>query len=295
MKKRFIPVFTALALTGLVACGSSDNGLVKNGVAYKDGDAAKTSETVRQSVEGKVKKVTEKLSMKATTTAKYGDTKESAKENVSASLAYDFEQGTVDGTYTDSMTSSGKTQKNTAKFKAKQQADGSFQFSENNAADTFDETAVAAMYLDASTSIYAWNFTMDLESLMGTVSAAGSAALAGTDLTSLAGAFSELATNLVIDGDATTGSFEVGLKEEYKLNLDLSSMLEGLEDSETTSMISLLGLTELPMTIYKMKYVYKDGLLRSEVAGVKLKMDMLGMVMEMKADSTTTYSYEMKK
>lgn len=284
MKKLFFPSLVLVSMMGLVACGG-DNGLVKNGVAFKEGDAGKTSETVRQSVEGKVKSVTEKTSVSLSARVSLLGQTSKVSGSVSSKYDFNFDEGTVSGDHKMTVSSGGSKQTQSAVFDAKKQADGSFTFTKNTDRENYDEQTVAALYQSAEYSIYAWNFTMDLDSLLGAISSSGMDVLSGNELAAASALTSALSNKLVISGDATTGSFEIGIKEAVKLDIDLSSI------EEASSMSS----SSLPMTLTKMKYVFKDGFLRSQVAGISMNYNESGVGMDMNISSSTSYSYVMKK
>ena len=299
MKKRFIP--TLILLTGLVACGGTGNdGIVKNGVAYKDGAAANVNSDVRQSVEGKVAKVKTTTSQKTKTVTSVTGEKQTQTESSNTNYTFDFVNETIEYRATSSSSSSGKSR---TSFKAKKQSDGSFTYVSGGevVSSVLDEATLSLAYNNMkNTTIYSWSYNADASSILGEAGASGSSLFAGLDLSSLTGFMNTIYANTKISGDPSTGSFEVGIEKAFDITLDLSSLLEDAgELGEYSSMISLLGLSSIPMTIKKMKTVYKDGLIRSTVSEADYKMDMGALVLGASATATytssTSYTYEMKK
>ena len=95
MKKFKLSALLVLSLAGLTACGSGE-GLVKNGVAYNRGDAAKINETVKAEKDGKVKVVTEKATVEMSLKMKMDGQSVNMKEKADGIITVDVPNKTVD-------------------------------------------------------------------------------------------------------------------------------------------------------------------------------------------------------
>lgn len=285
MKKLFVPGLLLLSLTGLVAC-SEDSGLVKGGKAFKAGDSVAVSSDVKTNVEGKVKTVTQKTSTSTVTKTSYQGKTTTEKNSSSTTIKYNFVEKTI----------AGKTKSNgvSASFKAQQQADGSFQYVSGGDvfADTMDVDTLAVLYTAVQIRIYSWNYQSDSSDLLGSI-----APMVGINEETL-GAYAEITkeyeSKLFISGDTEKGTFDIGLAEAYKFNLDLSALIGGGDDGDISSSLASALVGNIPLTITKMKESYKDGLLRSTITGAKFDMDLLGAKVAYDYATTTSFSYEMK-
>lgn len=285
MKKLFFPSLVLVSMMGLVACGNSDNGLVKDGKAFKDGETAKVSEEVKVATNGKVKSVTQKTTTTQTTKTSAGGKTETTKQSGSSTIKYNFETKTIEG----KLSQSGQS----LSFKAAQQADGSFEYVTGGAAirESMTPETLTLLYEAVQVNIYSWNYESDASSILSSLG--GSIGeIDASSMESLVELNNSLISKMVISGDTTKGTFDVGIAEQFTLNLNLGSLL-GDSNSEIGSILSLLG--NIPLNVYKMKQSYKDGLLRSNVTAVKTEISLMGNTVASDYSNTATFTYEMAK
>lgn len=267
MKKVFIPALLLLSMVGLSAC-NADNGLVKGGQAYRDGDAAKVSAEVKEAKEGKIKKITEKLS--STMVMKETAMGQSAtiKSKTSGSVVIDLEAKTLAYNVKTTASSGSQSYSQVANYTAKQGADGSFSLVSGQYDTSSDDETVRFVYEELSQSVYSWNYTGDSSALGEALAVLGSSEEATAESLKL---YEDLAKKIVISGDASTGNIEIGISEPIKLTVE-----------------------NMPFEVSKMKYVYKDGLLQNSVNELKMEMTDEGGKASISYKSTASFSYVMK-
>ncbi len=266
MKKVFISTLMLVSLMGLTACG--DNGLVKNGQAYRDGDAAKVSAEVKEAKEGKIKSVTEKATaeivLKETALGQSYTTKQKSTGIATA----DFDAKTFSYNYKATASAQGQSISQTIDFKAKQENDGSFSLVSGNFGGGLDSDSVALLYEELSFTIYSWNYTGDSESLAEGLAMLGSSE-EGTE--AAVKLYEDLSKVIVIAGDPSTGNIEIGIEKAAKFTI-----------------------AGLPVELNKMKYVYKDGLLQNSVNDMKITVVDEGGTSSFSMKSSASFSYVMK-
>ena len=284
MKKLFFPSLVLVSMMGLVACGNSDNGLVKNGKAFKDGETAKVSEEVKVATNGKVKSVTQKTTTTQTTKTAAGGKTETTKQSGSSTIKYNFETKTIEG----KLSESGQS----LSFKAAQQADGSFEYVTGGAAirEAMTPETLALLYEAVQVNIYSWNYESDASSILGSLGGF-TGEIDASSIESLVELNDSLVSKMVISGDTAKGTFDVGIAEQFTFSLDLGSLFDS--ESEIGAILSLVG--NVPLTVYKTKQSYKDGLLRSNVTAVKTEISLMGNTVVGDYSNTATFTYEMAK
>lgn len=284
MKKLFFPSLVLVSMMGLVACGGGDNGLVKDGKAFKDGETAKVSEEVKVATNGKVKSVTQKTSTTQTTKTTVGGKTETSKQSSSSTIKYNFEAKTIEG----KLSQAGQS----LSFKAAQQTDGSFEYVTGGPTirESMTPEALTLLYEAVQVNIYSWNYQSDVSSLLGSLVSIGE--IDTSSVESLVELTNLLNSKMVISGDTAKGTFDIGCAEPFTFDLDFGSLL-GNSGSEAGSILSLIG--NIPLNVYKMKYSYKDGLLRSSVNAAKAEISLMGTKSLSDYSNSTTFTYEMAK
>lgn len=267
MKKLFVPALLLLSLTGLVACGSDNSGFVKNGVAYKNGDAAKVSTEVREAKENKIKTVTEKVTLDIYVKASANGQSSSLKETASATLTVDIDARTIEGKFDISATIDGTKESAKIDFKAVEQ-DGVFVFTRGaESATMIGEDQLSTYYNNATVSIYSWNYVTESNDAASLVNQSGTSSISEQDALTLV---NKITSNTVISGDVATGTFEVGLGKP----LDVT-------------------VSDYPFTFNKLKAVYEEGLLKSSVIGLSMnyKQTVGGQTAKITLKESANYSF----
>ena len=267
MKKLFIPALLLLSLTGLVACGSDNSGFVKNGVAYKNGDAAKVSAEVREAKENKIKTVTEKVAIDVYAKVSANKQSSTLKETASATLTVDIDAKKISGKF--DITASVDSQKETVKidFEAIEQ-DGVFVFTKGaESATMIDEDQLSTYYTNATVNIYSWNYVTETDDISSLVNQSGTSSISEQEALTLV---NKISSNTVVSGDVTTGTFEVGLAESLKVTI-----------------------SNYPFTFTKLKAVYEEGLLKSSVLGLSMnyKQSYNGQTASMTVKESIDYNF----
>ena len=262
-----------LSLVGLTSCGGN-NGLVKGGQAYRDGQLDSVNEEVKTNVDGKVKIVNEKVTSDISMKMTFEGQTESMSAKINGNLKIDLDAAKIDGNYSISSKAGGENETMKLDFTAQQQEDGSFTFTSGNEelVEQFQQIDLAVAFEQAETTIYAWNYSMDSESIMSLVgSGLSGSEMSEQDLEQALVLVESLSKSLFISGDVEKGSFEIGLAEAAKLNIG-----------------------GMPFEFNKLKSVYKDGLLRSTIAGYSMNLSGDTMKISASATSTAEYTYEMR-
>lgn len=244
MKKRFIPTLMLLSFMSLTACGGDNSGFVKNGVAYKNGDAAQINADVKAAKENKVRTVREDLNMDLYMKISYNGQSSTIKEKMSGFLDVDIDAKTIVGKFDISASVDSTKQSSRLDFKAEEQ-NGEFVLTKGaDAAESFDSEKLASLYEKASVNIYSWNYSSDTDDISSIISQSGTSSLSEAEATAL---LKKLYANIVVSGDFTTGTFEIGLGKSMKITVG-----------------------GYPFTFTKLKTAYEDGLMKSTVAGLSL-------------------------
>ena len=266
MKKRFL--LPCLLMVGsLSACGGN-SGLVKNGVAYREGDAAKVDAALKAQKENSVATCT------VNETADIG-IKMSAEgqtvnmsESVKAKMTADLVNKSIEGTFDMNINSNGQTQKVSMSFDGREVGGQLVVNTYGQYASVLTEDNIETYYMQASYAIYSWNYSLDasgeLATLMEQMDAVSSA--------SIASFLQNLYSNMVIAGDPATGTFDVGLSKPVSL------YISGLD-----------------LSYNKMKYSYKDCLLQSAVVGIKGSGNLSGYSVSINESVEANYSYTYRK
>lgn len=273
MKKKFlIPcLFMASSLT---AC---DSGLVTSGVAYKEGDAAKVSESLKTEKQDNVKVLKVKSSVEATITAEANGEKEKATSSVNTTENYNFDDKTIEIDYTAKSKSKSDSKTYKASIKAKD-SNGNMNVVDKSGdySMVINELDFNSLMIEAKTSIYSWNFTYDAGAFNSAIGEIGASA------GSLA---KDIQNNIVYNGDLEKGTFDIGLGKQVSGKISVSGE-------------SGLGSLSMNFTITKMKNSYKDGLIKSSIIGMKADYSqvILGTTLNMTYDilAKNDYSYTMK-
>ena len=266
MKKFKLSALLVLSLAGLTACGSGE-GLVKNGVAYNRGDAAKINETVKAEKDGKVKVVTEKATVEMSLKMKMDGQSMNMKEKADGIITVDVPNKTVDIKLDASM-EVGK-EKITEKVSVKaEEKDGEFVITSSTGGEMTGEEVdveqIANYFETASYSIYSWNYDDS-----DTAYAAATESLSDyADSDEVLGLIKKMESKIKIAGEVETGNFEIGLSEPFSIKIG-----------------------NYPITYTKLKSVYKDGLVQSTVVGVKMSANQNGSSMSLSMTSANEFSY----
>ena len=265
-KKLLIP---CLLLAGsLTAC---ESGLISGGEPYKEGDAAKVSEALKTEKQDKVKTMSYKQTIEMDMTTKSGDEKASGSVDSTLKAELDLDNKTAEVSYSMKAKSKGTSESYSATVKAKGDGNGNFQVtdSKGNYAELKDSINFGELFDVAKTSIYCWNFTIeteDLGSALEEVDILGGSMDAGKFV-------NDLKESIVIKGDVANGTFDVGLSKEVKASASYN--LEGM------------GNMKMDFTFTKMKYSFKDCMLKSSIIGLECTGDMSIPLL-----GSMTYSYD---
>ena len=244
MKKRIL--FPCLLLvSSLTACGGSGGGLVTGGQPYKDGVAQAVDPAIKAQKEGTIKTVTAKESVSVSVKISYNGQSYSVSEKISGSMVVDLEAKTMNGDFDLSVGYSGETTRQKIRFSA---SETNGQLIINSGAEyssVISTSTLEQIYDTATYTVYSWNFSRaeaDMSTYFGFVD--DDAAMGyGEEISSFV---KDLLNNLVIAGDPSTGTFDVGLAKAVTMNL------EGINFS-----------------FNKFKISYKDCLLTSELLGLR--------------------------
>ena len=239
MKKRFL--LPLLLVGSLTACGGgSGGGLVTGGKQYKEGDAANVDSALREAKEGKLKKVTVSEKVDFTYKMSAQGQSYSMSEKLDGKAVVDLEEETMEATFKVTASEGGQSQSANVQFKVAKDEAGGYSLISGSYSGGFDEEGLEEMFEMASYTVYSWNYAGEngfIEQMAEAGSGYGSA---------VAGFVQEVLNNLVIAGDPATGTFDVGLGKAVKLDYQ--------------------GIT---FSFNKLKYSYKDCLLKDVVFGLK--------------------------
>lgn len=262
MKKRFL--LPCLLLVGsLSACGGASGGLVKGGRAYREGDAAAVNPALKAQKDGSVKAVTvnEKVTLKMDLS--YGSQKATMSETANAKIKVDFSNKKLDGEMKISVKSNGQSQNVNISFDAQERNGQIVVNTYGEYASAITDDVVEAYYMSAKYEIYSWNYSINSQEL--------GKLLEELDSTSGASATAfvkDLYNNTVISGDVENGNFEVGLGKPITLRL-----------------------SGIDMKFNKLKYTYKDCLLKSAVIGMSADGASSGVGYKISEEASINYSY----
>ena len=249
MKKRIL--IPCLLLAGsLTAC---DSGMVTKGVPYKEGDAAKVSEALKAEKKDSLKAIKFESTATVEMTAKASGEKESVKATADLVAKVDLEGKTIDMDVKSAAKGSGQSVSYKASAKAKDNGSGvmTVTSTDGDYAQISSDFDFDGIYVNATFGIYSWNFTLGTSELDSVVSQIGS---------DMKGLVDDLSANILLDGDVEKGTFDVGISKEItgKINAGGSDIGASMN---------------MNFTITKMKYTFKDCLLRSSIIEMKANAD----------------------
>ena len=267
MKQFKLSALLVLSLAGLTACGGSSDGLVKNGVAYNKGDAAKVSETIKTEKDGKVKVVTEKSTVELTMKIKAGKESMTIKEKASGTIKVDLQNKKVEVNLDVEAKSGDQKINETVVVKAEEQ-EGEFVITSSVGGDLTDNKIdvdqMYEYYVQADSNIYAWNYDDGNTAIDAAYESLADYATA-EQVTALV---KQLESKIKIAGDVENGNFEIGLSSPFSVNIQ-----------------------NIPVTYTKLKSVYKDGLVDSTVVGIKMTSSQGSTSVSLDMTSTNQFSY----
>ena len=262
MKKRFL--LPCLLMVGsLSACGGN-GGLVKGGVAYREGDAAKVDAALKAQKEGSVATCTVNESADVNIKMSYQGQNANMTEKLKAKMTADLVNKTFEGNIDINMSMNGESQKTNISFNARE-VNGPLVINTSGAySSALSEDNIETYYTQASYAIYSWNYSLDasgeLETLMEGLDSVSSATITSF--------VRDLYNSMAIAGDPATGTFDVGLSKPVSVNI-----------------------SGLDMTYNKLKYSYKDCLLQSAVVGLKGSGNVSGVSVNIDETVEANYSY----
>lgn len=256
MKKKFV-IPSLLLACSLTAC---NDGLVKSGVAYKDGMTSSVDESLKKEKEGSYKLLTIKSTVETNLSIDSNGKKESAKGTAKGTITIDLNEQSVQiemesksksGQQTSEISGSVKAKKTNGKFKVVN--------SDGVLGEVYALLDFESYYNNTIYNTYSWNYSLtdaDIKQALDSI---------GNSVASLENALVDIKNNMLIDGNPEKGTFEVGLSKTI---------------SFTTSGVN--------MEYTKLKHTYKNCLLQSYTTAVKAS----GEGAQFDLEGTYNYSYK---
>ena len=267
MKKRIL-IPCLLMATSLTAC---DSGLVTRGETYKEGETTKVQDSLKNKIRDSVKAVEIYSKTEFAFNTQSGDKKESTKSKASIEAKVDLKDKSIELSCKTDARQNKSVRSLKAKAKAKEEdgymrtvyTDGDYSLLKS----TIDFNALMT---SARNDVFSWNFSLDYTELDSVLSQMGT--------TSTFFAF-DIQKNTLINGNSANGTFNVGLSKEITGKFEKSGL-------------------SFDLTITKMKYVFKDCLLKSAIVEVEAycEEEVMGEKVKMSYEITAEekYSYTLK-
>ena len=257
MKKKFV-IPSLLLACSLTAC---DDGLVKSGVAYKDGMTASVDASLKKQKEGSYKLLTIDSTVDTKFSVETNGKKQTNTGKANGTIKIDVDQQSVEIEMDTNSKSTGVTQELKGSVKAKK-TNGKFKVvnSEGTIGELYSLLDFDAYYTNTIYTTYSWNYSFSDSDIRDAL-----ASVSGSLNSSMGQALTDIKNNMLIDGNPEKGTFDVGISKAISFNVE-----------------------NVTLEYTKMKYTYKNCLLQGYTMGISASTE--GVKFEI--EGTYNYSYK---